>query len=384
MSIHALTFSPRMAITAVFISFGVAVGALAGSMPTLMRNAGIDSETMGLGLTISTLMTVLGMGLGGFFARHASNRAMLLWTLPCFGLVVMAYLASQSELWFYAAIIPMGFAFGVTDLFMNSEAAAIEHDLRRPVFTAFHGAVSSAVAAAAIASSFLSAMIGAWAAGVLPIACFAIAWAMAHRAIKPRQLVAGRSGQLRNLPNKLPLVLIGLAAGLIIAAETAALLWSAKLLDEQAPSLAAIAGLGAAVYAMCNALVRFPGDALRARFGDVPLMIGSLIVAIAGFSALGFTTSFTASVTAFAMVGLGTAVLIPCGFAMAAGYVPGNRAAALSFVSLLTALPRTLAPWTVGFVAASHGIGVAFGFLAAGLVMALIFILSLGRMQRLA
>ena len=45
---------------------------------------------------------------------------------------------------------------------------------------------------------------------------------------------------MSTLPNKSPLVLLGIAAGLIIAAETAALLWSAKLLDEIAPSLAAI------------------------------------------------------------------------------------------------------------------------------------------------
>jgi hypothetical protein len=382
MPMQFLPISPRVAITTVFISFGVAVGSLAGSMPTLMRNAGIDSETVGLGLTISTLMTVTAMALGGTIARYASNRAMLLGILPVFALLLLAYLTSQSELWFYLAIIPMGFAFGLTDLFMNSEAAAIEHDLKRPVFTAFHGAVSSAVAVIALASSFISTEIGTWATGLLTVGVFAAAWLMVRIAIKPRQLVGGRSARLSTLPNKLPLVLLGLAAGLIIAAETAALLWSAKLLDEQAPQLAAIAGLGAAFYALCNAVVRFPGDSLRARFGDVPLMIGSLIVAMAGFASLGFTASFAASVTAFAMVGLGTAVLIPCAFAMAAGYVPANRAAALSFVSLLTIAPRTLAPWAVGLVASGFGIGIAFGLMAVALAVALVLILSLGRIRR--
>ena len=107
----------------VFGTFGAAVGALAGSMPSIMRNAAIDSETMGL-------------------------------------------------------------AFGVTDLFMNAEAVAIEPDMRRPVFTAFHGCVSAGVAALAIGSSFISTMVGTWATGLIIVAAgvgtaaaFRLVWA---------------------------------------------------------------------------------------------------------------------------------------------------------------------------------------------------------------
>lgn len=362
----------------VFWSFGAAIGALSGSMPSIMRNSGIDSETMGFGLMISTLLTVGGMAVGGQLARFSTNRTMLLCLLPSFAVLLFAYLASQSLLWFYLAIIPMGLVFGLTDIFMNAEATAIEHDMQRPVFTAFHGCVSLGVASIAIVASFMSAMIGTWATGLLAAVFFSIAWGFVYFNIKPRTLIGGRTARMRSLPNRLPLILLGIAAGLIIAGETAALLWSAKLLDELAPSLAAIAGLGAAFYGACNAAIRFPGDALRARFGDVPLMIGSLLVAIAGFTGLGFTTSFAAGVTAFAMVGLGTAVLIPCTFAMAAAFVPENRPGALSFVSLLTIVPRTLSPWFFGVAAAGLGIGAAFGLVAVALAVALglLFILS--------
>lgn len=379
MTISAFLASPRAAVMVLFTSFGAAVGALSGSMPSIMRNADISSETVGLGLTISTFMTVSAMVLGGHLARYASNRAMLLGVLPIFSVLLFAYLTSASPLWFYLTVIPMGFAFGVTDLFMNAEATAIEHDLQRPVFTAFHGCVSLGVASAAIAASFISTMIGTWATAFLAVACFGLAWVFIFHNIKPRKLIGGRSARIGAIPFKLPLILLGTAAGLIIAGETAALLWSAKLLDELAPMLAAIAGLGAAFYGFCNAVVRFPGDVLRARFGDVPLMIGSLLVAIAGFTGLGITESFAASVMAFAMVGLGTAVLVPCIFAMAAGFVPDNRPGALSFMSLFTIVPRTLAPWLFGLAAAGLGIGAAFGLVAVALTVSLVLIMILGR-----
>ncbi len=364
---------------AVFAAFGGAIGALAGSMPTIMRNAAIDSETVGLGLTISTVMTVTAMSLGGQIARFASSRAVLLAVIPVFGVLVFAYLTSQSPTWFYLAIIPMGFAFGLTDVFMNAEASALEHDMRRPVFTAFHGAVSVGVAVMAIASSFISTSIGTWATGLVVMASLAIAWVMVRAAVQPRPLAKGQNARIFALPNKMPLVLLGLAAGIIIAAETAALLWSAKLLDELAPSLAAIAGLGAAFYGLCNAALRFPGDLLRSHIGDMPLMIGSVIVAAAGFAALGLTESFGPSVAAFAAVGLGTALLIPCVFAMAAAFVPANRAGGLAFVSLLTAVPRSTAPVVFGTVAAGFGTGLAFGLVALAMLVALVLIVILSR-----
>jgi MFS family permease len=244
---------------------------------------------------------------------------------------------------------------------------------------AFHGGVSAGVAAMAVTASYLSTGPGTWATGLAAAMLFALAWFMVFLRVAPRALARGQAARLAGLPHKGPLMLLGVAGGLIIAAETAALLWSAKLLDELAPALAAIAGLGAAFFGLCNAAVRFPGDRLRALLGDMPLLIISLVISTLGFAALGQTGSFAASVSAFAAVGLGTALLIPCIFAMAAARVPENRAGALSFVSLLTALPRILAPAAFGMVAAGLGTSFAFGLVALGLLVALLLIVALSR-----
>ena len=78
-------------------------------------------------------------------------------------------------------------------------------------------------------------------------------------------------------------------------------------------------------------------------------------------------------------IGLGLALLIPTIFAMSARLVPENRAGALSFVSLLTALPRTLAPLAFGVVAARLGTAFAFGLVAVGLLASLGLILTFRR-----
>ena len=371
--------SHRATLSAVFAAFGAAIGALAGSMPSVMRNAGLDAETFGLGLTLSTLMTVTAMSMGGRIARFASNRQVLLAVLPVFAVSLLAYLTSASPIWFFMAIPLMGICFGLTDLFMNAEAVALEHDLRRPVFMAFHGAVSAGVGVMSVAASFLSTAAGTWSVGLAVAGFLAVAWWMVHRNVAPRPLARGAAARTASLPNKLPLMLLGIAAGLIIAAETAALLWSAKLLDEMAPALAAIAGVGAAFFGLCNAAVRFPGDRMRALIGDMPLMVVSLAISIAGFAALGASSSYILSVISFAAMGLGLALLIPCIFALSARLVPQNRAGALSFVSLLTAVPRILAPLAFGFMASEFGTAFAFGLVAVGLLMALVLVLAFAR-----
>lgn len=384
MPIHHSAAGPRAGIACVFASFGTAVGALSGSMPVVTRAAAIDSFALGLAITLSTLATVAVMSVGGIVARHTSNRTILLLSQPAFALLTLAFLSSHSPAMFFVTYILLGLAFGFTDLFMNAEGASIEHDLGKPIFTGFHAIVSAAMAVFALLSSYLSNQVGTWATGLAVILSFTLSWFMVHRFVAPRPLAFGRSARIASLPNKSPLILLGLAAGLMIAAELAAILWSAKLLDEQAPALAAIAGSGAAFYGVCTAAVRAAGDRLRARFGDLPLMMASLVVAIAGFMVLGQSKSFTLSIAAFALVGLGTAVLIPCIFALASAFVPANRAAGIGFISMIAGVPRALGPWIFGWTAAAFGISAAFGFFAGVLSVALILVTALRLRRRLA
>jgi hypothetical protein len=373
--------SPRAAIMLGFAAFGAAVGTWAGAIPSVTAASHIDNYALGVGLTASSLATIGAMSLGGIVGRYASNRTMLLAGLPVLAIVTMNLLLSASPTPFFLGLIVFGAIFGVLDIFINAEASAIEHDVGRPIFTAFHGSVSVAIAAFAIISSYVTTLFGPWAMGLIVLASLAAAWAMVYAFVPARRRDVATGGSFAHLPSKLPLVVMGLAVGISIAAETTAIFWSAKLLDEQAPSLAVIAGLGACFYGICNAVMRFAGDALRAKFGDIPLMLASLATAITGFAVLGISNSFALSTVAFAAVGVGLAVTCPCLYNMAAAQVPSNRAGGLSFISVLAGPPRILAPWIFGWAAASHSTSFAFGLCGIMLVVCFVLIMSLRQMQ---
>jgi MFS family permease len=363
--------TPRAAVMMVFAGFGAAVGCWAGAIPQVITAAGIDSFNLGLGFALSSLAGVTAMAFGGMIGRRFSNRVVMLSVLPLLALDLVLLLVATSPWLFFVSLIAFGAVLGFLDMAMNAEASAIEHDMRRPIFTTFHGSVSLAVAMFAIASSFVSTMASTFATSLLSVAVLGLAWLMVYQSVPARVITAGKAGGLSNLPSKLPLIIMGLAVGLSVAAETSTLFWSAKLLNDQAPELAAIAGLGAAFYGACNAIVRFRGDRLRAKHGEIPLMLASLALATAGFIILGLSPSFAMNVIAFAGVGFGLAILCPCLFNLAAAQVPANRSAGLSFVSLIAGPPRILAPWVFGWVATSQSTSFAFGL--CGVLMAVAF-----------
>ena len=360
----------------VFAAFGAVVGAFSGSIPTLVRQTGVSSQTFGLALTGLTIATILVMAFGSALSRRFSNRSLLLAALPLLALSLAAMLLAKSEAQLIAASIAHGLVLGLTDLIMNAEGSALESDLQRPVFTSFHGSVSISIAFFAIFSSFLSARYGIGAAAAAAALVCALAWTAVFKKVPARQRQT-KSQRLSAGMVSAPLVLMGLIAGLAIACETSAMYWSAKLLDEAAPELAAVTGLGVAFFGLCNAIIRFPGDALRARFGDFPLMTASSVLAITGFVSLSLSSSFSFSVFSFALVGLGTAIICPCIYNMAAAQTPSNRAAGLSFALLVTGAPRIAVPAIFGALSGAFSTKAAFGLCAALMLAALVLVIML-------
>ncbi len=372
--------SPRAVITLVFIAFGGALGTWAGAVPHITRNAGVDDMELGLGLTAYTIAYVLAMALGPRLGRWTTNRAILLAMLPVLGAAVVTLSLSAAPAMFFLALVVFGAVLGLIDLFMNAEASAIETEMARPVFASFHGSASAGVAAFAILASLVAAWTQPWVAGLLAallvlLAAYAVSrWLAAHRPALVTNALAGSA-----TIDVFPFTLLGLAAGLVIAGETSAIMWSAKLLDQQSAALAAIAGIGVAFFGICHAAIRFAGDSSRARFGDMPLMLGSLVIAAAGFMAIGLSQSFSMSVAAFAVIGFGTACVVPCIFALAARLTSANRAKGIGFISLVAGMPRILAPWMFGWLAETRSTSFAFAICALAMLAALVCILVIRR-----
>lgn len=355
----------HIAVYFTFAAFGAIVGTHVGSFPVLVERAGLTPFQFGLAGSLGMLMNIACMGLGGFFNRFFSHRSMLLMVIPAAGAALVYALLAASVAGFFVSFLLVNACIGTLDIFMNAEASAVEHDLGRPVFSTYHGCVTLTVAVFALVGSLSSVLLQPWFGFLIAAVPLALAFAAVYRHIPARlPHVPAAEKPKERLPLGI-LTIIGLAAGFNVTCEVAAIQWSGQLLAKVAPELAAISGLGLAFYGLCGGIMRLFGDVLRTRFGDLRTMSVSLLIAVAGFAALGAAPGFWLSALAFAAVGIGLALIFPCLFALTGRLAPTARAAAMSYVAFLGGLPRVSLPWLLGMLAAAQSVNAVFAACAA-------------------
>jgi hypothetical protein len=374
--------SPRLAVTLVFAAFGVIGGTWAGSIPVLVRRLGLSEQDWGFLLMIIVLTNVGAFVGGGQLARFVSGRRIMLVALPVSAVSLACAFASPSLATFVPAVLAFTLSHGLIDICMNAEGSTVESEMQRPLLTGMHATVSFAVAICALIGSLVSVTYGPLATVPLLLAAGAAGAWVASRGVPDRlKRAASPAATASRSAFGLPLVVLGLAAGLATGGELVTFFWSAKLLDTEAPSLAAISGLGTSFLCGCAALARIFGDRVRASYGDRNVFLGSLAVTALGMIGVAATSGFVPHVLAFAVIGFGTAYMVPCLFAIAANTDPSARAARIGQVLLIGGPFRIASPYLFGWIAQHGSPALAFGAFSVAMVAAAgLFVVSQGMM----
>jgi hypothetical protein len=363
--------TPIAAIAAIFFAFGLGMGLWAGASASILIGAHVTAADFGVALTLYTAAYLVAMAAGGALAQRFGLRRVIILPALAMGVALAALLNARSAPFVYGALIALAFGAGLLDLTMNAEGARIERHLGRPILARFHAMASSGMAIGAIGGSLIAASLGNRFSGLVAFAGLALAAAAFAYVREPdAPAPAVRPASARGFSFTFAIILIGVILGVCIAAETAAQLWSSLLLRLEAPSLAAISGLGAAFFSGCEAIVRFNADVLRARFTDGRIIAGSLAIAAAGFACVGADGGFGPSVFGFALIGFGAAAVVPCGFALAAGTPGLTPAAGLASANLFSTVARLPAPLATGAIASAVSLPAAFAGFALLLALA--------------
>jgi hypothetical protein len=352
--------TPRAAVGTVFLCFGLAIGLLGGSVPEIARLAGTSPEMIGSAFFGSTIAGILGQTLAGRVGGGVSlkKRLLILQLIAAVCLVLLFQAASAVAL--IAGLFVFIFFSASIDLVMNSEGVAVERALDHPVLSGFHGLASLGVGLGAIGGSYLSVTVGLTATAIVSLLVHAAAIAAVMSGTPDRGATQPAEAGSSWFRPSAALVALSLVLGVSMAGEMAATMFSAQTLVDQAPALAAYAGAGATAFALFQAAVRLSGDRLRALLGDERLIRVSLAVAFVGFAVITTSSSFAVSALGFAAVGIGTACIVPCGFAAAARMSARPAAAVISMLSLITGLVRIPAPLAYGWLAEEIGFAPAY------------------------
>jgi predicted MFS family arabinose efflux permease len=371
--------TPRASVAITFLCFGIGLGLWSGSVPEVSLHAGLSPEALGAAFVGFGIAGIAGFAVAGRVLVKISLKRRLLLLLALTALCLSVLLHAHSPFMLFAALFIYSFLAASVDLVMNSEGVAVERDTGFPILSGFHAMSSVGLAGGAILGSYLSVTFGVTITAIAGFIAYGTAMFAVFKATPDRGPTEAASGQSWFKPST-TFILLATIVGISIAVEISAIMFSAKTLAAEAPTLIAYAGSGATVYAVIQAVTRFGGDALRAKIGDEKLLVISLGIILIGLANVVLSTGFTHSIIGFGIIGLGTACIVPAGFALAPKLAPASAAAAISTLSMIGAPFRIFAPLVYGGISGAAGFSYGYGIYAALAVIA--FFLALLMVQR--
>jgi MFS family permease len=373
----------RRAVSIAFLAFGAVMGSWVPRLPALKDHLHISDAQVGYALLAVSLGAVIGAGV----ARIVLGRGARAWVRGgtiaiCASLVLPSLAGSFTQL--LASLLVLGACAGFIDMLENAQAADLERTAGRPLLNGFHGYWSLGAFAGAVlagAAAFAGVPPSAHFALVATVAAFASAYFL-------RDLPNTSAGAPRPAPSGGRYWLTGFVIAVAAISFCSILVeggtsdWSPLYLRELSHADPGLAAGGLAAFALAATLVRFRADLLTARTS--PAVVARLggIIAAGGLVLAIAVPALPGAITGFALVGIGTAVLVPLAFS--AGANLGASGTALTLVLAAGYSGSIAGPAMIGNVADRFGLRIAMGIplTAALVIIALAGSLTPGQARR--
>jgi len=350
----------RVATGMVFAVHGAVAGTFAARIPWMANHAGVGVGGLSVALLMPGIGAMLAMPLSGRLVHRHDLRSLvrvliLVW---CAALLLPALPTSLVLL--CPALVVYGAAAGLADVSMNTHAVVVEQRYGRSVMSGMHGCwsagglVGSAAAAVAVRVTPDARPHFLVTAAVLAVVSLvASARLLPHR---PEPEVDAPPAFA--LPSR-AVLLIGLIGLCAVFSEGAGLDWSAVYVHNMLGHPASTAALTVATFSVSMAAARFAGDRVVRRAGPVAAVRLAGLCATVGALTVVLTRSIVLVIGGFALMGVGTAVVVPLVFAAAGriGPHPGRSIAGAAGIAYGSGL---IAPGIIGGIARLSSLTVSF------------------------
>ncbi|MFI6464786.1 MFS transporter [Streptomyces sp. NPDC050538] len=362
----------RYAVAAVFAVHGAVTGSFATRVPWIQEHAHVTTGWLGFALAFTAFGASCSMPLAGWITHRFGSRTALRGLIAMWTMSLILPSLAPNLVTLCLAMFTYGASAGMADVAMNALGVEIERLLDKSIMSSLHG-MWSAGALIGSAGGTLAAHLGSdarvhhlIAAAVLTtLGVTACHWVLD---IPP--------GEKEEAPPRFTLppksaLLIGAVGFCAVFAEGASLDWSAVFLKDQLDTSAGLAAASTTGFMLTMAVARLVGDGVVNRFGSVRTVRAGGVLAVCGGLLIVLAENPALTMTGFALLGLGIAVVVPLCFA-AAGRSGPNPSQAIAGVATITYTSGLVAPSLIGGVAQATSLVVSFCLvtvLAGGLVL---------------
>ncbi|GAA1004279.1 MFS transporter [Acrocarpospora pleiomorpha] len=361
----------RIGTTLTFILAGIFSGTVAVRMPALTEKLELSEGQLGMALLALGIGSLASMQTARPLMRRLGSRGILAVAGPsCAGALALVGAAPSYPLLLVATSV-FGITFGLLDVAMNAQGAAVEAGYGRPLLSGMHagwcfGAIVSGVlgfAAIRLGLTFTPHLVAVGLAGVPA----ALALLPAFLADPPAP--DEDAGSRRGLPRVV--YLLGVVVFAAFTVEGMVADWNGLYLRDILDAPEWLAALGYPLFVTGMLVGRLAGDRLRARYGARAHLTASGVATVAAFTVVVSAPAAGVVMPVLLLAGLGIAPVIPFALSLAGGADPAQSGPAIAQTATIGYAGLLLGPVIIGFLADATSLRVAMAFgLVLGVVIA--------------
>lgn len=376
----------RLSAYAAFAVQGLCFATLVTRVPRVQDAHGMSDGTLALVLLLVPLIAGVGsVAAGALFARFGSGPVLRV-AQPGVCLTVTAVgLTGGRMAPLYVAVALFGLCVGAVDAAMNAQAVAVERRYGISLLTGFYAVWSVAGITGGLWVALANRLDLGLAAGFAVPAALGVAVSLltGPRLLRRDEEGTGPSAEevraaARQVPWR-PVLVVGAAMGIFYLADAAVSNYSAKYLEDELGAGGFTAPLGYVAYQIAMVASRAAADLGVRRYGGVRVVRIGGLVGLLGMAGVVAAPAAPAAVAAFAVAGLGLAVVAPVAFSSAGRIDPTGLGVAVARLNVFNYVGFVLGAALVGAIAPlSATDGLRLAFLAPTALVALVVVLAGG------
>lgn len=360
------------AVLASFAAMGILWGTFAAVLPDLKAQLAVNEAELGRLILFTPVAAVIAMLLAPTFGVLVGRAALPLATIT---MAAGFLLPGQTSSWAIFAMTMMicGGATGATDVLMNARVAALENARGVHLMTLAHAAYSFGYAGGAIATGAMRS--AEWGPGAVMATMAIVGTILGLATIERDGRIEGLARPKDGPGRRLGMVPV-IGGGMVLIAfltENAAENWSALHIEQTLGGSPAEGAMGPAALALTMGFARLAGQGIVARTNPYFLLRGGAVISAAGALTAAFAVNPLMAYVGFIVMGIGSSVIAPTAFSLVGRRAnPEARARAVARATLLGYFGYFFGPPTLGLIAGTFGLRMAFVFAAAMLACLLI------------
>jgi MFS family permease len=335
-------------------------------IPLVKERLELTDQMLGLALLCSGLGALGTMWISGWLMSKYSSRKITILSGILFPISLIGPGLAPNFWSLAVSLFLLGACTGVMDIAMNSQAAAYESLIGKPVMSSFHAWWSLSCWCGSLCGSvFLAAPAWTWAhLPLITVVGLVLTWFARSGLLRTEP--SGNSSPVLSFPRGI-LVVFGLLCLVVMMTEGAVADWAGVHLRTGYHVSEYVTAFGYNAFTLCMTIGRFAGDSLARSFGRKTVIVGSAAVTGIFLAVAALAPTPWVCIGGFGLAGFGMANLVPLLFSLAAKRSEGGIEHATSSVFATGYLGFLIGPPLVGFISSRTTLPTALLCLVVGL-----------------